>query len=335
MTMNPPSRRRVIGLACAAAFATGALHLAGPAAAAEWPSAPVHVVVGFPAGSSPDTLARLITEPLAARLGQPVVVDNKAGAGGVIGVQQMLAAKDKGHTFGVTINGPLTTSPRLVPDVSYDVAEDIVPVALIATSPLVLAVAADSPATDLASFIELAKAEPEALSYGSVGQGSGAHLTAELFSDEAGIEMLHVPFASYAEVTTSILGHEIDSGFMAPSAALPQSEAGKMRILGVTSAQPFAQTPEVPVIAGAAGLPADFRAELWNAFIAPAGTDPAIVERLNTEINTILQDPSVQKKLAAMGWTVAGGSSADLAQRIADDTQVWGKVLDRIDAQGN
>ncbi len=318
------TRRTILALT-AAAFVT-------PAFAQEWPTGPVHVYVGFPAGSSPDLLARIITEPLSEKLGQPVVVENKPGAGGVIGIQQMLANAKDGHAFGTSINGPLTTSARLVPDLGYDVAKDIAPVALMATSPLVLAVNGESPATDLASFVELAKAEPGALSYGSVGQGSGAHLTAELFNADAGIEMLHVPFASYAEVTTSIMGGEIDAGFMAPSAALPHVEGGKLKMLGVTSSEPFAQIPDVPVIAGNAGLPADFNADLWNAFIAPAGTDPAVIERLNTEINAILTDEAVQKKLLDMGWQAAGGTADDLSKRIAADTEMWGAVIDKVEA---
>ncbi len=319
------TRRAALG--CALALA------AVPAAAQDaWPTGPVHVYVGFPAGSSPDTLARIITEPLAQRLGQPVVVENKPGAGGVIGVQQMLASAGDGHTFGTTINGPLTTAQRLMDDTGFDVAADIAPVTLIATSPLVLAVSAESDITDLQGFIDAAGAEPEALTYGSVGQGSGAHLTAELFADEAGVTMLHVPFTSYAEVTTSIMGREIDAGFMAPSAALPHVEAGKMRMLGITSAEPFSQAPDVPVMAGQAGLPEDFRAELWNAFIAPAGTDAAVIDRLNTEINEILADPEVQDKLLAIGWEAAPGTPEELEERIAADTAMWGAVIDRVQA---
>ncbi|GGE12503.1 Tripartite-type tricarboxylate transporter, receptor component TctC [Gemmobacter megaterium] len=322
---HPFNRRHMLlaGAALAMAAATGS------ATAQSWPTAPVHIIVGFPAGSSPDTLARLVAEPLAARLGQPVVVENKAGAGGVIGVQQMLLAKD-GHTFGATINGPLTTSPRLIKDIGYDVAADITGIALTATSPLVLAVSADNAASTLQDFIAAAKADPGAMTYGSVGQGSGAHLSMELFLDTAGLEMLHVPFTSYAEVTTSIMGAEIDAGFMAPSAAMGHVQAGKMKMLGITSAEPFPQVPDVPVIAGQDGMPADYRAELWNAFIAPAGTDPAVIERLNTEINAILADPTVQERMLAMGWKAEGGSAADLTDRIAADTAVWGRVLDRI-----
>lgn len=298
-----------------------------------WPTAPVRVFVGFPAGSSPDTLARIVTDELAQRLGQPVVIENRPGAGGVIGIQQMLVSAGDGHTFGTTINGPLTTAQRMMDSTGFDAQTDILPVTLIATSPLVLAVSAAGDIDDLEGFITAAGAGDEAIAYGSVGQGSGAHLTAELFATEAGVSMLHVPFTSYAEVTTSILGGEIDAGFMAPSAALPFVEAGTMRMLGMTSSEPFAQAPDVPLIAGNAGLPDDFRAELWNAFIAPAGTDDAIIERLNTEIVEILADPAVQEQLLTIGWQAAPGSADDLRQRIVDDTAMWGAVIDRVQAQ--
>lgn len=298
-----------------------------------WPTGPVRVFVGFPAGSSPDTLARIVTDELAQRLGQPIVIENRPGAGGVIGIQQMLVSAGDGHTFGTTINGPLTTAQRMMDSTGYDVEADILPVTLIATSPLVLAVSADSDVDDLASFIDAAGVDAEAIAYGSVGQGSGAHLTAELFATEAGVSMLHIPFTSYAEVTTSILGGEIDAGFMAPSAALPYVEAGTMRMLGITSSEPFAQAPDVPLIAGNAGLPDDFRAELWNAFIAPAGTDDAIIDRLNTEIADILADPTVQEQLVNIGWQAAPGSTDDLRARIVEDTAMWGAVIDRVEAQ--
>lgn len=309
--------------------------VAAPAFAQDdWPSGPVHVYVGFPAGSSPDTLARIITEPLAERLGQPVVIENRPGAGGVIGIQQMLSnAGDDNLTFGTTINGPLTTAARMMGDTGFDVASDIAPVTLIATSPLVLAVSTASGIEDLEGFVAAAGAEADAIAYGSVGQGSGAHLTAELFADEAGVDMLHVPFTSYAEVTTSIMGGEIDAGFMAPSAALPHVEGGNMRMLGITSSEPFAQAPEVPPIAGQAVMSADFRAELWNGFIAPSGTDPAVIERLTTEINEILGTPSVQEQLLAIGWQAAPGTAQEMVERIAADTEMWGGVIDRIEAQ--
>lgn len=313
------------------------LALSPMAAAAQekpWPTSPVHLYVGFPAGSSPDTLARLITGPLSERLGQPVVVENSEGESGVAGIRQMLAASSDNHAFGIASNGPLTASPRLAGDAGYDVAADIAPVALIATSPLVLAVAGQAPYTDVSGFIRAAQAEPGSIRYGSVGQGSAAHLTAELFAAVADVEMRHVPLASYAEVTSSIVGEAIEAGFMAPSAALPHVEAGTMRILGATCPEASPQVPDAPVMAGQAGLPDDFGAELWNAIVAPAGTDPQAIRRLNAQINDILADPAIQEELLEMGWQAQGGTPADLAARIEADTVLWGAVIDRIAAAG-
>jgi tripartite-type tricarboxylate transporter receptor subunit TctC len=323
-----------INLMCSVALGLALTSTAIPAAAQDmWPTGPVHVYVGFPAGSSPDTLARILSEPLAERLGQPVIVENRPGESGMIGIREMLAAASDGHAFGVTTNGPLTTGARLAGDTSFDVGTDIVPVTLIATSPLVLAVSAASGITDVAGFIEAAGAEPKALAYGSVGQGSGAQLTAELFAAAAGVTMRHVPFTSYAEVTASIIGRKIDAGFMAPSAALPFVDAGSLRLLGITSLDPFPLVPDVPVLAGQAGLPEDFRAELWNAFIAPTGSAPSVVKRLNAEITEILSDPAVQDQLLAIGWIPAAGTPADLAERITADAVMWGPVIDQIQAQ--
>lgn len=332
--MSLPSRRALLTAALAMGLAPAVVRAQDRAQDRAgnrgWPTAPVHLHVGFPAGSSADLLARMIAKPLAQRLGQPVVVENSAGAGGVTGLRQMLAAPRDGYRFCLTTNGPLTTAARLAP-AAGDLPAEIAPVALIASAPLVLAVAADAAApADVAGFITAAKSGAGTISYGSIGQGSGAHLTAELFAEAAGIRMRHVPLASFAEVAAAILEGRIDAAFMAPSAALPHVAAGRMRILGVTSAEPVPQVPEAPVIAGQAGLPANFHAELWSAFVAPAGTDPAVVARLNIEINRSLADPELQRSLLRMGWQAQGGTSGDLAARIRDDTALWGAVIDRI-----
>ncbi|MBB1491833.1 MULTISPECIES: tripartite tricarboxylate transporter substrate binding protein [unclassified Paracoccus (in: a-proteobacteria)] len=323
------STRRTI---LAAALALALPPIAATAHEKSWPTGPVHLHVGFQTGSSPDTLARLIAGPLSKRLGQPVVVENNEGESGVAGIRQMLAASPDNHAFAITSNGPLTASPRLMSDPGYDVVADIAPVALIATSPLVLAVSTDAAYTDVSGFVRAAQAESGTIRYGSVGQGSAAHLTAELFAAAAGIEMRHVPLASYAEVTSSILENAIEAGFMAPSAALPHVESGTMRILGATCAEASPQMPEAPVMAGQAGLPDDFGAELWNAIIAPAGTDPQVIRRLNAMINDILADPALQEELLGTGWQAQGGTPADLAARIEADTVLWGTMIDRIAA---
>ena len=335
MTANrrpPPGNRCHYFANCVATFIASALAItvAAPAWAA-WPTQPVRLIVGFPAGSSPDTMARLIAEPLAQSLGQPVVVENKAGAGGVVGVQQTLAQND-GHSLGITINGPMTTAPRLVKNLSYDPVKDVQPVSLVATSPLVLVLATKAPPTDLAGFVQWAKAAPTEITYGSVGQGSGSHLTAELFAATAGLKMLHVPYKSFPEVTNAILGQEIDSAFMAPSGALAQFKAGKLKILGITSPQRSALAPEVPTIAEAGGMPG-FTAELWIAMIAPPSLPADVVARVNAEVTRILADGATRDKMLAIGWEPVGGAPQVLADRITADTVLWGGVIDKAGLQ--
>lgn len=320
------NRRQAMGgvaaLAMAAAFATGA------AAQDNWPSEPIHFIVGYPAGSSPDTMGRLVAEGLEERLGQPVVIENKPGAGGAIGVQQMLQG-DPAYTFAITTNGPMTTSPKLIPDLAYDVQEDLKPVALIGTSPLILTLNSEAEPDNLEEFIAWSKENPGDITYGSIGQGSGSHLTTELFADAAGLDMLHIPFASFSEVTNSILGQEINAAFMAPSGALAQFKAGNLKILGISSAEPSPLAPDVPPIAGHAGMPDDFRAELWIAAVASADAPQEVVDKLNSEIDAVLNSQEAIDKMLAIGWQAQGGTQQDLADRIEKDTGVWGDVLEK------
>lgn len=320
------NRRQAMGgvaaLAVAAAFATGA------AAQDNWPSEPIHFIVGYPAGSSPDTMGRLVAEGLEERLGQPVVIENKPGAGGAIGVQQMLQG-DPAYTFAITTNGPMTTSPKLIPDLAYDVQEDLKPVALIGTSPLILTLNSEAEPDNLEEFIAWSKENPGDITYGSIGQGSGSHLTTELFADAAGLDMLHIPFASFSEVTNSILGQEINAAFMAPSGALAQFKAGNLKILGISSAEPSPLAPDVPPIAGHAGMPDDFRAELWIAAVASADAPQEVVDKLNSEIDAVLNSQEAIDKMLAIGWQAQGGTQQDLADRIEKDTGVWGAVLEK------
>ena len=320
------NRRQAMGgvaaLVVAASLTTGAV------AQDSWPSEPIHFIVGYPAGSSPDTMGRLVAEGLEKRLGQPIVVENKPGAGGAIGVQHMLQG-DPSYTFSITTNGPMTTSPKLIPDLAYDVQENIKPVALIGTSPLILTLNSEAKPDNLQEFIDWAKEKPGDITYGSIGQGSGSHLTAALFADTAGLDMLHIPFASFSEVTNSILGQEINAAFMAPSGALAQFKAGNLKILGISSAEPSPLAPDVLPIAGHAGMPDDFRAELWIAAVANAKAPQEVIDRLNSEIDAVLSSQEAIDKMLSIGWQAQGGSQEVLADRIVKDTQVWGDVLEK------
>jgi tripartite-type tricarboxylate transporter receptor subunit TctC len=297
------------------------------AADAPWPSQPVHLVVGYPAGSSPDTVARLIAEPLAKALGQPVVVDNKPGASGDIGVGYVVRSTD-GHTIGVTTNGPLTTAKLLVDKLSYDASKDIRPLSLSATSALVLVCDSRLPPTNLEEFIAWAKDQKDGVTYGSIGQGTGSHLTMALFARRAKVNMVHVPYQGFPQVMNAILGHQVECGFMAPSGALAQAKAGKVRMYAVSSPQRSALLPEVPTVSEAGGI-GPFKADLWIAVFGPASMPQAVAAKLTTEINIALKTPAVRENLLQQGWDVMALGGDALGHRITEDSAVWGAVIEQ------
>lgn len=317
-------------LATSLVLAAGIASVAAPAAEA-WPSRPVRLVVGYPAGTSPDLVARAIQPALSQALGQPVVIENKPGAGGNIGVDQVVRATD-GHTFGMTTNGPLTTSRKLYPKLPYDVAKDINPLSLAATSAQVLVTDANVPAKTAKEFVAWGKAQRDGVTFGSIGVGTGSHLTMELFARRAGVKMLHVPYQGFPQITQAMIAHDLQSAFMAPSGAIEQANAGKVRVLGISSAQRSPQFPDVPTIAEAAGLPG-FNAELWIAAFAPTSMPPEIATRLAKEINAVLMRSDVRAQLAAQGWDARGESPQALARRIADDTRLWGQIIEQANVR--
>lgn len=300
---------------------------AGVACAGDaWPTRPIRMIVGYPAGTSPDLVARAIQPTLSQALGQTVIIENRLGAGGNIGVEQVVRATD-GHTLGFTTNGPLTTSRKLYPKLPYDVAKDITPLSLAATSAQVLVTDVNVPAKTTKEFIDWAKEQNKGVTFGSIGVGTGSHLTMELFARRAGLKMLHVPYQGFPQITQAIVSRDLQSAFMAPSGALEQAKAGKVRVLGISSSQRSAQFPDLPTIAEA-GL-SGFNAELWIAAFAPASMPPENAARLAKEIGAALQRPEVREQLATQGWQARGDSPQVLARRIADDTRLWGQVIDQ------
>ncbi|MBN9429107.1 MAG: tripartite tricarboxylate transporter substrate binding protein [Burkholderiales bacterium] len=325
------------GLACStrrACFAAAALAAVFSSTAwaqtadAAWPARPLRIVVGYPAGTSPDMVARVIAEPLARSLGKPVVVENKPGAAGNIAVDTVARAND-GHTIGVTAQGPLTTSRLLYRSLPYDVDKDLQPLSLAATSPQILIVGAHLPIQSMADFVAYARKQKNGLSYGSVGVGSGSHLTAELFASEASVPMVHVPYAGFPQVTSAILGEQIEAAFMAPSGAIAQAKAGKVRILGVTSPVPSSVAPGVPTIADVARLPG-FNAELWIGAYAPRSMPAGVAERLSAEIAAALKSPEARSKLESQGWEPVGANPDVMRRRMATDLKTWGGVIERL-----
>ncbi|GAA5234329.1 tripartite tricarboxylate transporter substrate binding protein [Verticiella sediminum] len=325
-TVSRP-RRALLSLALAAAVLAPASH-AYAAGAAAWPSRPISLVVPFPPGSSPDIVARTIAEPLAQALGQPVVIDNRAGAGGNIGTRVVAKAAPDGYTVLFTINGPLVTAPRLYQTtLGYDPKTDLAPVSLIATSPNVLVVNDALGVDDLAGFVAKAKAEQGKLNYGSVGAGSAAHLAMEMFKADTGIDLLHVPYPGFPQVLTAIMAGDVHAGFMVPAIAMPQVSQGKVKALGITSTSANPLLPGLPPVADSV---TDFEAISWQAVLVPAGTPAPIVERLNRELDTIVQSERVQKLLETQYFTPVGGGPAVLARQIDDETARWTQVIDAL-----
>ncbi|MBY0467200.1 MAG: tripartite tricarboxylate transporter substrate binding protein [Burkholderiales bacterium] len=292
-------------------------------ALAPWPTQPVKLVVGFPAGSSPDITARMLAEPLAQALGQPVVVDNKPGAGGNIGAAAVAHAKD-GHTLGLMINGNLTVAKVLNPATPYDPLKDLAPVSLIATAPLVLTAPVHLPAGG-ADFLAAGKQAGGTWNYGTPGVGTVAHLGAELLKSRAGMQAVHVPYPGNPQVITGMLGGQTQFALLPPGLALPQVKAGKLRAIGVTSAGRSSLAPDVPSLAEA-GL-AGFQLDIWNAVAAPAGMPAAHIQQVANALVDIVRRPDMRQKLFNQGWQVVGTSPEGLANRIKADTAQMADVI--------
>ena len=313
-------RRHLLG-ATAAAAATLAL----PAFAQAWPARPIKLVVPFPPGSSPDIIGRLVAEPLAAALGQPVVVDNKPGAGGNLGTGMVAKAEPDGYTLLFTIQGPLVTAPLLSKALPYDPARELAPVTLVATSPNLLVVDPKLGANTLADFVRVAKAQRGALNYGSVGNGSAAHLAMELFKSRAGIDLVHVPYQGFPQVVNAILAGQVQAGFMVPGIAMGQVRAGKLRGLAVSTLGRSSVLPEFATLAEQ-GYPG-FEAISWQAVLAPAKTPAAIVERVSRELVRIVRSDDVRAKMLAQYFSAAGTAPAALANLMTSERERWARVI--------
>lgn len=306
------------------------LALLTPNTWAAWPAErPIHLVVPFPAGSSPDLLARQVADPLSKALKQSIVIENKPGAGGNLGTRFVARAPNDGYTLLYTINGPLVTAPKLYQKtLGYDPATDLAPISLVATSPNVLVLGAALNLNSTAEFVQYARNRPNTLNYGSVGAGSAAHLAMELFKQKAGLELLHVPYASFPQITTAILAGDIQAAFMVPAIAMSQAKVGKLKVVGVTSLLASAALPGVIPLA-AQGFEG-FEAISWHAVLAPAGTAPAILLRLQQVLTEILATPDIQDKFSAQYFSAVGSSAQVLQALMQTETKRWNEVMTRL-----
>ena len=322
MTFTPSPGRRT-SIAALLLLAAGAA-LPQLASAQAWPAKPIRIVVGFPPGGAADQIARLVAQPLQDTLGQPVVVENKTGAGGNVAGDAVAKSPPDGYTLLMSSGGMVSVNPHIYAKMSFDPAKDLTPVAAAARVSVYLVVKPEFPAKNVQEFIAHAKANPGKLSYGSPGNGSSPHLAAEMMNSQAGTSTRHIPYRGAAPALQDLLGGQIDF-LMDPGVALPQVQAGKLKLLAVGSPHRSGLYPDVPTL-DEAGLKG-FDADTLFGFYAPAGTPKPIIDRLNSEINRILATKAVADRVAALGGAVVPMAPAQFDAKAKDDYQRFGAII--------
>jgi tripartite-type tricarboxylate transporter receptor subunit TctC len=301
-----------------------ALLAASPASAQDFPTRPIKIIVCLPAGGGVDTVTRIIAERLPQKLGQPVIVENKGGQSGNLGAEAVWLSEPDGYTLLASQPAPITTNVILYKKLSFD-PTTFVPVAVMTAIPNTLLVRKDFPAKNVAEFIAYVKANPGKINYASQGNGTTSHLTGVMFDSVAGTKMNHVPYRGTAPALNDLLGGHVDVFFNELATSVEQNKAGTARILAVTTAKRLAELPDIPTLAES-GLP-NFVSDTWNAISAPPKTPPAIVAKLNAAINEVIKMPEVQAQFQRMHLLGVGGTPADMAKIIKDDTERWGAVI--------
>ena len=311
--------------------AASLLALCLPAAQTQptWPTQAVRIVVPTGAGSSLDLIVRLMSDKLAARWGQPVFIDNKAGAGGLLGMDAVAKAGD-GHTIGIGFNGPLAYAPFLYAKLPYDPARDLKAIVMTTSQANVLAINAEKvPARNIAEFVAWAKAQGGKMNYSSLGQGSSAHLTMALFLHEAGLQAVHVPFNGSPPAAMAVAQGTVDASYMVAPALLPHVQSGKLRMIAISASAKPDSLKDLPSLAEA-GYP-KVEALAWNGLVGPATISDAAVARINADVNDLLaKDPALRDAMAKNGLTIVGGSAAEFRRFIDADVARWGPVITRL-----
>jgi tripartite-type tricarboxylate transporter receptor subunit TctC len=303
-----------------------ALLLAAPATAPaqSYPDRPVKLIVGFAAGGSGDTVARIVAQHLAPLLGQPVVVENKPGAGGMIGAEFVAKAAPDGHTLLFVPSGHATAA-AIMRKLPFEPVKDFAWITTVTTYPFVIATRPQSPLTSLSDVIARSKAEPGKISYSSVGIGTAGHLLGEWFSADARIEMLHVPFRGGTTPLIEVQAGRVDLMFDTMTLTLPHIKAGRLRALAITGRQPAESIPDVPI---AAQTVPGFVFQSWLGVVAPGATPPAIVERLNRDLRRVLAESDVQKRLADLGGGAAPISPEAMRAQVESEVARWRKLVE-------
>jgi tripartite-type tricarboxylate transporter receptor subunit TctC len=311
--------RTIAVAALAAAFVSAA------AAADQYPIRPLTLIVPYPPGGSTDIVMRIVADKLSALLGQPVVVENRGGAGGTSGTRAVAKARPDGYTIGLGVTGPLAIAPTLYGNLDYDPRRDFAPIGRVAIAPETLIVHPSFPAKSIAELIAYAKANPGKVNFGSAGIGTASHLTGEHFAASAGIRLIHIPYKGTGPVLTDLIAGHIPMAFAPIPASHAQASVGAVRMLGVTSLTRSVLLPDVPTIADS-GLPG-FEAVLRYGLVAPAGTPAAIIARLNQQLDVALASADLRQRLAADGAEPMAGTPGDYAADIDREEALWSKIV--------
>jgi tripartite-type tricarboxylate transporter receptor subunit TctC len=309
----------------------GALWLAGigQAVAVDYPTRPVRWIVPYPAGGTTDILARIIGQSLSERLGQQFVIENRPGGGNNIGTEAVVHAPPDGYTL-LLVNPAHGINATLYPKLTFNFIRDIVPVAGLMRVPNVMEVTPSVPAKTVAEFVAYAKANPGKINWATSGNGTSVHLSGELFKSMTGIDMTHVPYRGSAPALTDLIGGTVHVMFDNMPSSLPHIQAGKLRALGVTTAQRSPALPDVPTVAETV---AGYEASAWFGMGVPKGTPADVIDKLNKEVNAALQDDKVKARLAELGGNLIAGTPADFGKVIADETDKWAKVIKSANVQ--
>jgi len=314
--------RAIAAIRCGALCAVFAVFAAH---AQDYPNKPVRIVVPYPAGGTTDIMARLLSQKLGEGLGQPVIVDNKPGAGGGVGTAMVAKSPPDGYTIAFGNIGPNAINPSIYKNLQYDAEKDFTAISVFSTVPFILVVPANSPAKNLKELIELGRSGSGQLNFASVGIGSVSHVTGELFNASAGTKFVHVPYKGGAPALTGTVQGDVSLMFATSLEATPHLRSGKLRAMGISSAKRSPVAPEIPTLAEA-GLPG-FEVSVWFGLLAPAGTPRPIVEKLNAEIGKVLADATVRARLADLAAVPMHTSSDEFAGMIRADIAKWATVV--------
>ncbi len=306
--------------ACALVLAAVAV----PAFAQDYPTKPIKLVVPYAPGGGADSVARIVAKKVSENIGQAIVIENKGGAGSIVGTDLVAKAEPDGYTLLLGQSGPISINPAVYKTLPYDPVKDFAPVTMTTAYPYILVVNSESPAKTVQEFVALTKSKPGAMNYGSTGVGAANHLVAELFASKAGLKMTHVPYRGTALAVGDLVSGTLNVVFGDPISVLPHIKSGKLRALAVTSLERSPVAPEVPTVAES-GYPG-FEALAWHGILAPAKTPPAVVKKLNAEIVKALADPATKELLVNQAMQTVGNSPEGFAAFIQKDIATWKAV---------